>query len=152
MLFFIEGLYIFGEVFLICEVGNHLNIKFETINKAFYDLDWNTFPDKIQRMMPPILHFSQEPVQLSAYGNYPCTRDMFKKVIKMCSMDEVQKALIWSLSLRLSTLDIHSSLFFEASNEFFIQKIDRSEFSDRTFRCGSCPNSDRDWKLFKILN
>lgn len=77
-----EILYVFGIVFVICEIGNKITNEFDTIDDTFYKLDWNAYPEEIKRMMLVILQVTQQPVELFAYGNYPCSRDTFKRVIE----------------------------------------------------------------------
>lgn len=74
-------MYGFGFVFIYCEAGNQIAGKFDEVDEAFYNLEWDIFPEKIQKMMPIILHVTQQPVQLKAYGNFECSRNTFKKVI-----------------------------------------------------------------------
>lgn len=76
----VELMYVFGFVFVYCEIGHQLSSEFDTINDAFYELDWNSYPEEIKRTIPVILQVTQESFQLSAYGNYPCSRETFKKV------------------------------------------------------------------------
>lgn len=77
----IEIIYVFGPVFLYCEIGNRLSSEFETIEDSFYNLNWNAFPDEFRRMMPIILLVTQQPVELSSYGNFTCERATFQAVI-----------------------------------------------------------------------
>lgn len=73
--------YGFGLIFMYCEIGNNISVKFYGINNALYDLDWNTFPQAIRRMMPTILIVSQQPQQLTAFGGGKISRETFKRVI-----------------------------------------------------------------------
>lgn len=59
-----------------------MNSRFEEINDAFYNLNWETFPDNAKRLMPIILHITQQPVHLESFGNVPCSRETFKEVRK----------------------------------------------------------------------
>lgn len=83
----IEGLYVFGFILIFCEVGNQLADEFDTINGAVYKLNWKTYPNEIQRLMVIVLQVTQQPVQLAAYGNYPCSRETFKKAISIDCFD-----------------------------------------------------------------
>lgn len=74
-------IYGFGLIFIYCEIGNNISVQFGAINDALYDLDWNTFPVEIGRMMPTILIVSQQPQQLTAFGGTQSSRDTFKRVI-----------------------------------------------------------------------
>lgn len=70
--------YAFGLVFMFCEFGEQIKRRSDEINDAICDLDWNTFPLHVQRMMPVILLSVQNPVELTAYGGVRCARLTFK--------------------------------------------------------------------------
>lgn len=77
------GIFSFAPVFMFCEVGEQLNIRSMQINDAICELDWDTFPHQVQRMMPIILLTAQNPVKLEGYGGIICCRGTFKKVCKI---------------------------------------------------------------------
>lgn len=109
-----EILYVFGIIFIECEIGHHLSSEFDSINDAVYELDWNSYPDNIKRMMPIILQVTLEPVELSAYGNYACSRETFKRVIEMNTFGGLNwKDSFVSLYFRCAIPDILSSPSFE---------------------------------------
>lgn len=66
---------------MYCEAGNQISSQFGEITIGFHELDWYTFPEEIQRMLPTIFIVSQEPQQLIAYGGAPSSRNTFKRVI-----------------------------------------------------------------------
>lgn len=70
----------FGVVFMFCELGEELNGQTKEINDAMCELDWDSFPLNLQRMMPMILLTTQHPKELTAYGGTLCTRNTFKRV------------------------------------------------------------------------
>lgn len=78
----LSTLYSFGLSFIFCEFGERIEGQFIEINDVICELDWYTFPQNIQQMMPIILQCTQRPVELLAYGNFSCSRSTFKKVSK----------------------------------------------------------------------
>lgn len=76
-----RAIYAFGLILVYCEVGNQISSQFDEISIGFHELDWYTFPEEIQRMLPTISIVSQQPQQLIAYGGAPSSRDTFKRVI-----------------------------------------------------------------------
>lgn len=73
--------YSFVSIFFICELGEQISTRFDDINEIIYQMDWYLFPSKIQRRMPLILQASQQPVGICGYGNFPVSRESFKRVI-----------------------------------------------------------------------
>jgi hypothetical protein len=39
---------------------------------------WYLFPSEIQRMLPLILNFAQQPIEIKCFGNMKNDRDTFK--------------------------------------------------------------------------
>lgn len=76
-------LYSFGLICVYCEMCEEITSGFEEVADAIYQLDWYTYPLDIQRMLPLVLNYAQQPVQTIAFGNIPCTRETFKKVNHM---------------------------------------------------------------------
>lgn len=102
----LELVYVFCLHFFYCEFGNQLESKFDEINEALYESDWTSYPAEVQRMMPVILLVSQQPVQLFAYGNYPCSRETFKKVIRKMFMVRLTHQQIFPRMKRKTTKKI----------------------------------------------
>lgn len=71
----------FGLVFLFTEIGEQLESRSDEIDEAVNELDWNTFPLRAQRMMLIMIVTTQNPIQVTAFGGIPCTRETFKKVL-----------------------------------------------------------------------
>lgn len=69
--------YAFGLVCIYCE---QIRYGFEKISDKIYKLDWYRYPLEVQRLLPVIVHHVQQPVDLVAFGNIPCTRETFKMV------------------------------------------------------------------------
>lgn len=77
-----KTIYSFVLLFILCELGERVRIRFEEIDNEINNMNWYLYPIKIQRMLPTMQMMSQQDVQLTAFGNFPCSRDNFKRVIK----------------------------------------------------------------------
>lgn len=67
-------------LFLICEFGEMITNEFEMFDNEFGQCNWYRFPIEIQRMFVTVTANTQQPEILQAFGNTPCTREIFKKV------------------------------------------------------------------------
>lgn len=76
----IEIIYSFVGMFVSCEMGQRINLAFEECNEIVEQFDWYQFPVEIQQMLPLILHFTQQPVEILCFGSRACDRDTFKSV------------------------------------------------------------------------
>lgn len=75
-----EGLYSFGILFMSCEIGHQLSTAFEEYSILIDQLKWYLFPVEVQRIMPIVIHFGQQPVLFYCFGSTACTRDTYKRV------------------------------------------------------------------------
>lgn len=75
--------YAFGFVGVYCELCERVRHGFEEISYAIYDLEWYTYPSEVRRLLPIIVQHAQQPVELVAFGNIPCTRNTFKNVSRI---------------------------------------------------------------------
>lgn len=65
---------------LICEFGEMVRNEFEIFDNEICQCNWYYFPIKIQRMFVIVIANTQQLEILQAFGNIPCTREIFKKV------------------------------------------------------------------------
>lgn len=70
-----------GLVFFPCEVGQRLTNTFINIGDEFEQLNWYSFPTRIQRILPTILIGVQEPLAIGCFGIVSGSRVQFNKVI-----------------------------------------------------------------------
>lgn len=77
-----KTLYSFILIFILCELGERVRFGFEKIGNEINNMNWYLFSIKMQRMIPTMQITGQQDIQLMAFGNFPCSRDNFKKVIK----------------------------------------------------------------------
>lgn len=65
---------------MACVGGQYLTDKFSEIGNAVEQIDWYLLPIQIQRVLPAIIMFSQEPIIIKFFGNLACSREQLKKV------------------------------------------------------------------------
>lgn len=68
-------------MFVICELGQRLTLKFEQFSDALYQCDWYSFPIEMQEMYVIMLMNAQQPVIIKGFANTLCARESFVKVI-----------------------------------------------------------------------
>lgn len=76
----LEDSYAFGILFIGCELGQRVSLAFEECREMVNQFEWYLFPAEIQRMLPLILHFTQQPFNITCYGSTNCDRGTFKAV------------------------------------------------------------------------
>lgn len=69
-------------VFTACELGQRISDAFSSINDALDQFHWYLLPIDVQRILPTIIINAQQPLVVRCFGNVPCERETFKKVIK----------------------------------------------------------------------
>lgn len=75
-----EVFYSFGVLFMSCEIGQRLNVAFDECGRKVELLVWYLFPTKVQRMVPLIMNFTQQPIEITCFGSTACGRETFKYV------------------------------------------------------------------------
>lgn len=68
------------SILLFCDCGDRVINRFSDIDTYFL-CNWHLYPTKIRRILPTIIQNTQLVVALEAYGNFPCSRDTYKRVI-----------------------------------------------------------------------
>lgn len=68
-------------VFLVCEPGARVTTQFELFEREMGELDWYLLSIEMRRMYMVFLSDTQQPKQLSSYGNIICERETPKKVL-----------------------------------------------------------------------
>lgn len=81
----IEIIYSFGDLLIICELGQRMNVAFDECKDIFAQIEWYSFSVEIQQMLPMILNFMQQPIEIKCFGSMTCDRETFKyvKLIKL---------------------------------------------------------------------
>lgn len=80
MILLCEMFWSFALIFIYCEFGERVSTGFSELNDAINQFNWYTFPIEIQRDLPIVMIFAQEPVVVSGFGNIACVRLTFKSV------------------------------------------------------------------------
>lgn len=61
-------------------MGQQATNAFSDMNDALDKIDWYLYPIEIQRMLVPVMIYSQKPALLEFFGSIACSREQFKKV------------------------------------------------------------------------
>lgn len=76
----VEIFHPFGLLFVACELGQRVNLAFDECKEIIGQFEWYRFPKDTQRMLPLILHFTQQPIDIKCFGSAALDRVTFKKV------------------------------------------------------------------------
>lgn len=74
------GVWALNLVFTACEFGQRLSNAVSGIDDVLIQIDWYRLPIKIQRALPAIILYAQEPAAIDFFGSLSCSREQFKKV------------------------------------------------------------------------
>lgn len=72
--------YAFGILSASCELGQRITVAFDECNVLIYHCDWYLSPVEIQRILPIIVNFAQQPIVIKCFGSAACDRETFKYV------------------------------------------------------------------------
>lgn len=67
-------------MFIACELCQRVNLAFSECNDITDQFEWYLFPAEAQRLLPMIIYFAQQPVDVKCYGSTACDRETFKSV------------------------------------------------------------------------
>lgn len=70
----------FGWLLITCELGERFTAKFNEISLFIDQFKWYSFPFQMQRMLPTIAVYAQQPITPEVFGSLTCSRDSYKKV------------------------------------------------------------------------
>lgn len=76
----IQVIYAFGILFVSCELGQRITIAFDGCSNMINQFEWYLFPANVQRMLPIIMNFTQQPIVVKCFGSAACDRETFKYV------------------------------------------------------------------------
>lgn len=76
----IEVIYAFSTMFISCELGQRLNFGNDECNEIIDQFKWYRFPANIQQMLPIIMNYAQQSVEVKCFGSAACNRETFKYV------------------------------------------------------------------------
>lgn len=67
-------------LFAACELSQRINNAYSEVDSIFNQFAWYLFPNEVRRILPTIIMYIQEPVELKFFGNLSCSRDQYKRV------------------------------------------------------------------------
>lgn len=73
----------FFYIFLICDFGENVSHRFDSINYNIGQLKWTEFSIAMQSILPMMLMSTQRPVVIHGFGNVLLRRDVFSDVISI---------------------------------------------------------------------
>lgn len=129
----------FGLVFLICEIGEHIQREFSEINNAISQSEWYSFPFEVKRTLPTVLYNAQKHVRLECFGSKSCSRRIFKEVSEN-RLKKFNKQFPKYVSVpffsRFPIKRIHTSWYCVSfSNDYFILTKKEKTFWRRKSLC-----------------
>ena len=74
------SVWILNFVFAACELGQRFSNAFCDIDDSIFQLDWYLLPFELQKTLPIIVNYAQQPLVVQFFGSYSCSRNQFKKV------------------------------------------------------------------------
>lgn len=72
--------YAFGVLVAACELGQRINVTFDECGQMIDQLQWYLLPADIQRILPIIVNYAQQPVVIKCIGSAALDRETFKWV------------------------------------------------------------------------
>lgn len=75
-----EIIYAFGALLMDCEISQRTSQAFDECSDVVAQFNWYLFPVKVRRMMPTVLRFTQQPIEIHLFGGAACNRETFKFV------------------------------------------------------------------------
>lgn len=76
----LEVSFAFGYMMIICDLCQRITDAFEELSETIYQLDWYSFPNEVQQILPIVINFTQQPIEFNCFGSTPLTRELFKLV------------------------------------------------------------------------
>lgn len=70
---------------IFCELGERVTNHFETVDEELQRCDWHMLPIEVQRIYLIFISDTQQPRNITCYGDISSTRDTFKKVFQLRS-------------------------------------------------------------------
>lgn len=76
----LQIIYACGVMIIACELGQRINLAFAECGQLIDKFDWYSLTIEIQRMLPIIVNFAQQPIDIKCFGSAACDRDTLKFV------------------------------------------------------------------------
>ena len=76
----LEVFYAFGVLLIASELCQRVNVAFDQCSEMVDQFKWYLFPAEIQRMLPLIVNFMHQPIEIRCFGSTACNRETFQYV------------------------------------------------------------------------
>lgn len=83
---FLATITLLSTLYAFCHIGDHVRLRFESVNISVYQLAWNELPLHAQKNLIILLAASQRDIYIRGVGNIHCTRQIFLMVKLMQSL------------------------------------------------------------------
>lgn len=83
----VEVFFAFVTTFSVCELCQRMTDKFSHVNDALCNIDWYLLPKEMQKMLPIVIMFAQEPFNFEIFGTISSNCELFEKVRQSMSDD-----------------------------------------------------------------
>lgn len=93
--------YAFGSVLIICEMGQRMSYAFDEIGDMIWHLDWYSYSNKLQRMLPTVMMAAKQPVAVKFFGSLSCSRDSLQKALLFINMENRSTILLIQFLMRI---------------------------------------------------
>lgn len=91
-------------VFIACELGQRFTNAFVDVDNVLSQIRWYLLPNEMQRILPMVLIYAQEPIVVQFFGSMSCSRTQFKSVSNFQSIAEFLFENIYAICSFLSDL------------------------------------------------
>lgn len=80
LLISLQTAYAFGIMYIASELSQRISLAFEDCTKIINQFKWYAYPVDVQRILPIIMSYAQQPVEIQCFGSWTCGRENFKYV------------------------------------------------------------------------
>lgn len=78
---------LFGTVCATCELGQRISNICGQIDNDFSQFNWYLFPIEVKRILPTVILYVQQPVEITFFGSFSANRELCKRVsIEKCKL------------------------------------------------------------------
>lgn len=82
----IKIFYAFSVLFIASELGQRVTLAFDGCDGLIDQFKWYLLPKEIQQMLPMVINFTQQPIEIKCFGSVASNRETFKYVsVRVCA-------------------------------------------------------------------
>lgn len=96
---------------IACELSQRINLAFDECNDMIEQFEWYLLPAEMQRMLPFIMHFAQQPIHINCFGSTAYGRGLFKYVSSKITILVHDKLMSFKCSKLLKPIDFEKLVF-----------------------------------------